>query len=346
MNCRAYFYTHMKKEILVFATVLLIGCGKKISSDALIPSVVTESVIGDSDDPAIWIDSLHPENSIVLGTDKDEENGGLYVFDLQGRIDRSRTRTGMKRVNNVDVAYGFNWDGNQIDIAVCTERSLDRIRVYRLPDMTEIDGGGLPVFEGESIRSPMGVALYRRPSDSAMFVIVGRKAGPREGYLAQYRLQQDADGKLQAKRVRMFGNYSGKKEIESIAVDQELGYVYYSDEQLGVRKYHADPDKGNKELAVFGMDEFLEDNEGISIYATGAGKGFILVSDQSNFSFNVYPREGLSGNPHTHQRVGVIDVSAKNSDGSDITATPLPGFPKGLFVVMSDDKTFHYYQMK
>jgi 3-phytase len=336
----------MMKYICPVIILFFLSCEQKVSPDALQPVVITEAVPGDSDDPAIWIDSLHPENSIVLGTDKDEENGGLYVFDLQGRIDRSRTRTGMKRVNNVDVAYGFDWDGKQIDIAVCTERTLDRIRVYRLPDMTEIDGGGLPVFEGESIRSPMGVALYRRASDSAMFVIVGRKAGPREGYLAQYRLQQDADGKLQAKRVRMFGNYSGKKEIESIAVDQELGYVYYSDEQFGVRKYHADPDKGNKELAVFGMDEFLEDNEGISIYATGAGKGFILVSDQSNFSFNVYPREGLSGNPHTHQRVGVIDVSAKNSDGSDVTATPLPGFPKGLFVVMSDDKTFHYYQMK
>jgi 3-phytase len=335
----------MKKLLLLLCLGTLAACEQRTSPDALTPTVITEKVIGDSDDPAIWIDSLHPENSLVLGSDKDEDNGGLYVFDLNGKIDRKRTKTGLKRVNNVDVGYGFKWNGQRIDIAVCTERNRDRIRVYRLPDMTEIDGGGLPVFEGEAVRAPMGVALYLRPSDSSLFAIVGRKAGPREGYLAQYLLQQDTTGTLRAKLVRMFGNYSGKKEIESIAVDQELGYVYYSDEQYGVRKYHANPDKGNQELAVFGQDEFLEDNEGISIYATGPGKGYILVSDQSNFSFNVYPREGVSGNPHTHQRVGVIDVKARNSDGSDVTANPLPGFPKGLFVVMSDDKTFHYYQM-
>ncbi len=43
--------------------------------------------------------------------------------------------------------------------------------------------------------------------------------------------------------VRKFGLFSGKKEIESIAVDDALGYVYYSDEGYGVRKYYADPSK-------------------------------------------------------------------------------------------------------
>ena len=30
--------------------------------------------------------------------------------------------------------------------------------------------------------------------------------------------------------------------LEAIAVDQQLGFVYYSDETVGIRKYAADPD--------------------------------------------------------------------------------------------------------
>jgi hypothetical protein len=29
--------------------------------------------------------------------------------------------------------------------------------------------------------------------------------------------------------------------------------------------------------------------------------------------------------------------------GSEVTSTPLPGFPHGLFVAMSNGRVFHYY---
>jgi 3-phytase len=36
---------------------------------------------------------------------------------------------------------------------------------------------------------------------------------------------------------------------------------------------------------------------------------------------------------------------AMESDGNDITSIPLnANFPMGLFVAMSDDKTFHFYR--
>ena len=68
-----------------------------------------------------------------------------------------------------------------------------------------------------------------------------------------------------------------------------------------------------------------------------------MVSDQSAHAFNVYSREGYNNNPHQHRLVGRFTVTAKNSDGSEISASKLPGFAQGIFVVMSDDKTFHYY---
>src|SRR3712207_5860377 len=70
---------------------------------ALKPVVVTEKVYEDSDDPAIWISQENKAKSLIIGTDKHKDQGGLFVFDLQGKIDSTRSVTGMKRVNNVDV---------------------------------------------------------------------------------------------------------------------------------------------------------------------------------------------------------------------------------------------------
>ncbi|NCU03430.1 MAG: phytase [Chitinophagaceae bacterium] len=310
------------------------------------PVVITEKVFEDSDDPAIWIDSLNPSQSLIIGTDKHTANGGVYVFTLDGKIDRKRSVTGLKRVNNADVAYGLQWGDTAIDIVAATERDRNMIRIFSLPDMKVIDGGGIEVFTGEQQRSPMGIAFYTRPSDHAVFVIVSRKEGPAENYLEQYLLTASTNGTVEAKLVRKFGQFSGKKEIESIAVDNELGYVYYSDEQFGIRKYYADPEKGNKELAVFGKGEYLEDNEGISIYKLDAATGYILVSNQSANTFNVYHREGSSSNPHEHKKITEVAVKTNQSDGSDVTSVSLPGFEGGLFVAMSTDSTFQLYRWK
>jgi 3-phytase len=208
-----------------------------------------------------------------------------------------------------------------------------------------VDKGDLVVFDGDPERAPMGIALYKRPRDGALFAIVGGKSGPAEGYLGQYRLEDDGTGHVKMTLVRQFGRYSGKKEIEAIAVDAELGYVYCSDETVGVRKYRADPDApgANEELALFATTGFASDHEGISIYKLNDGTGYILVSDQQNNAFRIFPREGTPGKPHDHPLLATFDVSAIESDGSEVTSTALPGYPSGLFVAMSNGKVFHYY---
>ncbi|MBL0882087.1 MAG: phytase [Chitinophagaceae bacterium] len=315
-----------------------------IDTTALIPAIVTDTVFDDTDDPAIWIDRNNPANSFIIGTDKHKDNGGLYVFNLQGKIIHEKSILGLKRMNNVDVAYDLLLNGKPTDIVVATERDKNSVRIFSMPDMKALDNGGIEVFTKDTLRSPMGIALYTRPSDKSIFVIVGRKNGPLDGYLEQYQLLDNGEGKLKMELVRTFGKFSGKKEIESIAVDNELGYVYYSDEQFGIRKYYADPKKGNQELAIFGKGEYLEDNEGISIYKFDDGTGYILVSNQSANKFNIYPREGAKENPHQHHLISSIPLSTNQSDGSDVTSFSLPGFQGGLFVAMSTDKTFQYYQ--
>lgn len=312
-----------------------------VRKDGLKPVIVTQETGHDTDDPAIWINKADTLKSLIIGTDKNSD-GGLYAFDLEGKI--VNKVLGLKRPNNVDIAYGFKVNGQPVDIAVLTERETNSIRVFRLPDLTPLDNGGIPVFQGEKERSPMGIALYTRPSDAGIFAVVGRKNGPSEGYLWQYRLV-DEGGVVKGRLVRKFGAYSGKKEIESIAVDNQLGYIYYSDETVGVRKYLADPLKwDNRELALFAKEGFVSDHEGISIYPSTDSTGYILVSNQQNNSFMVYRREGENGHANEHVLLAEIPVSTLESDGSDVTAIPLGNkFSKGLFVAMSNGKVFHYY---
>ncbi|MFD2580907.1 phytase [Pedobacter vanadiisoli] len=338
-------------KLTAFAVLsLAISCkggAQNGNSTVVKPLYVSDPVDFDTDDPAIWVNPDDPAHSLVVGTDKDS-NGGLYVFDLKGKIIRSKTVKGLKRPNNVDIAYGLQLAGKKTDVAVTTERYTHKLRIFSLPDMKAIDNGGIPVFEGETgaeYRDLMGISMYTDPNGK-IYAIVGRKTGPKNGgYLWQYLLSDDGKGNVKANLVRKFGRYSGKKEIEAIAVDNELGFVYYCDEQVGVRKYYADPAKGDQELALFGQGDFSVDNEGIAIYKTPGNKGYILVSDQGSRQLKVYDRVAKTNAAHPHPLLTTIKYSANQTDGIDVVSVPLNNdFKHGLLVAMSDDKTFHFYR--
>ncbi len=340
----------MKQSIIIcgLAAAILSSCnsGDKLAAvaeNAVKPTVITEVVPNDTDDPAIWVNPKDSSEVFVIGTDKHEKTGGLYLYDMEGKIVNQVTP--LDRPNNVDIAYGFNLDGRIVDIAVVTERGTDKIRVFTLPDLKPIDNGGIPVFEGEKDRSPMGIALYTKADSTGNKIqaIVGRKTGESGRYLFQYDLV-DNGGTVVGKKVREFGKFEGGKEIEAIAVDNQLGYVYYSDEGFGIHKYYADPANGNQELAVFGKTDFKRDHEGIAIYQSSDSTGYIIVSNQQNNSFNIYPREGVAGNPNQHQLITEVPVSAVECDGADAISLPIGSkFPKGMLVAMSNGMVFHYY---
>ncbi|GAB4030903.1 phytase [Spirosoma gilvum] len=335
----------MKYYLIISLSLIACQPTQSTAQQVVQPVVITDTVRHDTDDPAIWINPADPAKSLVIGTDKDQD-GGLYVFDLNGKIVQEVHN--LKRPNNVDIAYGLKLASKPTDIAVTTERFTHKLRVFSLPYMQPVDNGGLDMFVGdtaEGFRDLMGIALYKSPS-GVLYAMVGRKTGPTQGgYIGQYKLEDDGSGHVKATLVRKFGNYSGKKEIESIAVDNELGYVYYSDEGVGVRKYYADPERGNAELALFAKTGFAEDHEGISIYKTGPKTGYLLVSDQGANQFHIFRREGESGHPNEHNLLKIVKVAAQVSDGSDVTNVSLgKQFPHGLFVAMSEGKTFHYYR--
>ena len=316
----------------------------------------TVSLPRDADDPAIWVNHADPARSLILGTMKvAAPDGALAVFSLDGRL--QHLLKGANRPNNVDVEYGLDLAGTPTDIAVLTERDGRRLRVYAIaPDgsgLRDVSSGTLPILDGApgAQGGPMGIGLYRRPKDGAIFAIVSPKAGPKSNYLWQYRLSDDGAGQVKATFIRRFGAFSGNGEIEAIVVDDELGYVYYSDERVGIHKWSADPDAtdANQELALFGTTGYRREREGLGIYALANGTGYIVSVDQQpgESVFHIFRREGEPGRPHDHsEEVMTFRGHADATDGVDVTSAALgPDFPVGLMVAMnSSGRNFRFYR--
>ena len=157
--------------------------------------------------------------------------------------------------------------------------------------------------------------------------------------------------RVKASFVRYFGKFSGEGEIEAVAVDDALGYVYYADEGDGIHKYHADPEHADaaRELAHFGRTGFRADREGIAIYERNDGTGYIVCTDQlsGKSKYHIYRREGEPGRPHDHSTLlKVLSSGADSTDGLEISSRPLgPKFPAGLMVAMnSSGRNFLLYR--
>jgi 3-phytase len=348
---------------LLGAAALLAGCrgaSARAAAPAAAPTplpvaVRTEPAGEDADDPAIWVNRAAPADSRVFATNKVKAPGGaLVAYDLAGRV-RQRI-DGLDRPNNVDVEYGFRLGGVSIDIAVLTERYQRRLRAFRVgPDgaLTDVSSlQGLRVFEGEpgGRGAPMGVALYRRPADGVVFAFVSRKESPPRGTVWQYRLEDDGRGRVRAVKARELGTVEPGSEVEAIAVDDPLGSVYYAEEPRAFHEWAADPDdpRAGVELARFGQAGFRGDREGIAVYATPDGGGFLLTADQvpGGSRYFVFRRGSGGAAPRDHALVKMLAGGADDTDGLDATSEPLgPAFPNGLVVAMnSGGRNFFFYR--
>jgi len=344
----------VRVQVLIPVIAFAAACGggapalPPSSASRVEPVRVTSAVSHDADDPAIWLNPADPARSLIVGTNKvAAPDGALVVFGFDGSI--QQTLAGLDRPNNVDIETGVTLGSRVVDLVVTTERLRHRLRLFTItPGHAPLqEAGTVPVLVGETgeAAEPMGIGLYKRPSDGALFAIVAPKTGASEGYLAQYRLTADASGQVSGALVRRFGRFSRRGsepgsigEIEAIVVDDALGYVYYADERFGIHKWHADPDHpdASRELAVFGLENYQRDREGLAIYSHPDGTGYLVSTDQipGGSIFKLYRREGEPGAPHTHRVIAEARTTADDTDGIEVTPAALPGLPKGALVAM------------
>lgn len=301
------------------------------------PKLFTSPVHRDADDPTIWIHPTDPARSVVIGTDKSSSKGGLFVWDLDGRL---LQYIPLRHPNNVDLRRDINVDGRLVDIVAVNLRPDRQIKVYEvnptngwLTDLTTTNGIHTP-----ELRSPYGFCLYRRPADGAVFAIES-SASSRRGQknLFQYRLEGDGLGRVKGTFVRVIGTNSIQSVVEGLVADDDLGHLYASDENKAVRKYRADPDAGDDSLITsFAMkqDGIRGDREGLALYKCPDGTGYLLLSSQGNATVKVYRREGEPGEPHRHPLLATIKTTGSSqTDGLDVTSSAAgTNFPSGFII--------------
>ena len=280
-----------------------------------------------ADDPAIWLHPTDPTQSLILGTDK---QGGLHVYDMDGK-DVQLVSDGC-RPDNVDVLYGFRLGDRVVDLAVASVRARKSsgVKVWRIDPSTRrltdvTAGGALPVFGGAV---PYGVCTYRSAKTGKGYFFVCDKAGRIE----QHELRLAGTGKVKAVKVRQLKLGS---VTEGCVADDELGWVYFAEEAVGIWRFAAEPDGGaeGRRVAKVGEHGLTADVEGLTLYCASGGKGYLIASSQGSNTFLVYTRRDNRYLLTIDPKGGRID-DVRDTDGIAVTNRPTSKqFPAGLLIV-------------
>jgi 3-phytase len=152
--------------------------------------------------------------------------------------------------------------------------------------------------------------------------------------LQQLELADDGAGKIKGTLVRDW-NVKSSTFGEACVVDDEAARLYYADEPGGIYEVGAEPAEPTPGayLTRTGENGLVADVEGLAIYKTANGGGYIIASSQGSNNFKVYDRKP----PHAFK--GTFTVKgATHTDGIDVTSASLgAAFPAGCMVVHGGD---------
>ena len=324
------------KKIIYFFTIIAISSCSILRGP--IPSTQTSKVNGDADECEFWIDKTNHTRSLLIGNDKDE-NGALYLWDLNGElISKSEI---LNQPVGVDVRYGMKLGNRKVDIVICAIRSTNEIKVFEIDAQNRqlIDITTDKKISSNFTKDTYGICLYKRPNDGKIFAFVSSK---QKDNIHQIELKDDGNSKVEGTLIRSFGKNDQKSFVEGMVADDNLGYVYFSEETNAILKYAADPDKNDNSLILkFALKDGIRgDREGLALYENTKDTGYLILSSQGNSSFKIYQREGNNKFIKT-----ISSLHVKNTDGIAATNTKIePKYPNGLFACHnSKGKNFMIY---
>ncbi len=292
----------------------------------------TGSIIGDADDPAIWVHPTDPAASLVLGTDK---YNGMHVFNLKGE-EVAYFNDGS--VNNVDLRE-FTLAGRTVWLASATERDNEDIVFYVIEADGKVDRASPHAFPAmpettERVRNIYGHAMARDPATGRVWTLTNYKTG----HIVQYEVRDD-NGQIKLDFTRMI---KVGTQPEGIVSDDTMGHIYVGEEDVGIWRFPLLPENGDKavQIAAIPSDCFPKDDvEGLAIYE-GVGARYLVASSQGIHRAAIFPLNGeevptCAGLVEIAPGPGIDGVS--ETDGLDVVSTPLgPEYPEGMLVMMDD----------
>lgn len=292
----------------------------------------TNSIVGDADDPAIWVHPTDPMRSMVIGTDK---YNGLHFFDMQGQ-EVAYFNDGA--VNNVDLRE-FTLAGRTVWLVSATERDNEDIVFYVIEADGSVDRASPHAFPAmpdttERVRNIYGHGMARDPQTGRVWVLTNYKTG----HIVQYEVL-DNNGELALEFTRMI---KVGTQPEGIVSDDVMGHIYVGEEDVGIWRFPLLPENGDTatQIAQIPSDCFpVDDIEGLAVY-DGAEARYLIASSQGIHRAAIIPLDGEQVLPC----LGLVEIAASatidgvsETDGLDVVAVPMgPDYPQGMLVMMDD----------
>ncbi len=338
--------------VMFMLQIVLFSLPSIVFSQAEVPAVFAtpEFPAGNVDSCAVWV-APHPEDSLLFVTEKDGDRIEVWraatgkVYPLRPFLGGIADGSGpgeFDRPNGVWVLYHVPFAQGFQDILLVTDQNNDRVQIIRLPEL-EYFGE----FGNGQVGKGYGISWYQDGTD--FFVYISDEEPPDEfpGKIKKYRLRPDGN-RLGADFLFGFGSSGGEpnlSNVESIGADYSNNRLHVCGDEGGDRIYVFRLD-GNYTDIDYGEPEFQNDQEGINIYDTGEGQGYLVVSDQftngSRNEFEVFNRVSLASLGYFKSKSG-DPIRTENTDGAYLEQRPIPGLPNGAFYAVNDDKNVHVY---
>lgn len=284
-----------------------------------------------ADDPAVWVDSADPSNSLIIGANKRES---LSVFRLDGQRISERQTGGS---NNVDVRGGISVGGRDRIIVGATSPRGSRIDLFELDPASGqlLDIAEAPIETTPEVETS-GFCFYHSARTGDLFAITTDQSG----LIEQRRLYDNGAGRIRAELTRQLRVAT---EQEGCVADEPNGLLFVGEENVGIWRFNAEPgaDTAGVLVARTGVEEanggrIQADVEGLAIYAPphgGPDAGYLVASSQGNNTYVVFDRAA----PHAYRGTFQLTFdggAVANTDGLDLVAMPVgPDYPAGLLVV-------------
>lgn len=279
-----------------------------------------------ADDPCIWINPNDVLKSTIIGTNKKE---GLEVYNLDGKRLYSYK---LGRVNNVDIRDGFLLNGKKVSVVTASNRTHNTISVLIVKPTGELEEIAARKITS-NLKEVYGLGMYKSPKTNTFYVFMVSK----KGNVEQWELFEN-NAKIDAKLVRKFSIGS---QGEGIVADDVHAKVYIGEENKALWKYDAEPNTENKRVKVISTKDLnmKDDFEGVTLYDSGNGKGYIILSSQGNNSYAVFDRISNQYLGSFSLKDGAID-GTYDTDGIDVTSVSFGTiYPKGFFIAQDGANT-------
>ena len=323
-----------------------------LAAQARVAPIFETGEIPDSnvDSVAVWV-APDGQPSLLFVTQKDGDRieiwnastgarhlprpflGNMTESSLPGDFDRPN---GVWVVPHVRHAAGFT------DILLVTDQENLRVQVFRLP---ELDFFG--VFGQDQVGKGYGIAPYHDGTDFFVFITDNIPPSGFPGKIKKYRLRPDGSG-IGADLLFGVGSSGGTPplpNVESVLADLPHDRLHVCGDEGGRQNFIFRLD-GSYTGVSYGDPQFEFNQEGINLYDTGGGDGFLLVSDQHTDGtpneFEVFDRRTIAHiGRFTSPPNGAIVT--ENTDGAYLEQRPLAGLPNGAFYAVNDDRNAHAY---